>query len=114
MAKNNSGFFEKVYKIVEKIPYGRVSSYGAIARAIGAAGSARMVGWAMNAATGMDEVPAHRVLNRNGVLTGKHHFPGTDLMQKLLEDEGLVVENDHVQDFKNVYWDPVKELGIKE
>lgn len=114
MAKDSSGFFEKVYQVARKIPYGRVTSYGAIARATGAAGSARMVGWAMNGATGMEDVPAHRVLNRNGVLTGKHHFPGTDLMQKLLEEEGLIVENDQVQDFKKVFWDPVKELGVGE
>lgn len=114
MAKDNTGFFEKVYTVTRKIPGGRVTSYGAIARAIGAAGSARMVGWAMNAASTMEDVPAHRVLNRNGVLTGKHHFPGTDLMQKLLEDEGIVVKNDQVQDFNNIFWDPVKELGIEE
>lgn len=114
MKKDNSGFFESVYEVVRKIPYGRVSSYGAIARAVGAAGSARMVGWAMNGATGMDDVPAHRVLNRNGVLTGKHHFPGTNLMQKLLEAEGITVIDDQVEDFKNIFWDPVQELGIEE
>ncbi|HEA29073.1 MAG TPA: MGMT family protein [Leeuwenhoekiella sp.] len=114
MPKDNTGFFDKVYDLARQIPYGRVTSYGAIARALGAAGSARMVGWAMNGASNYDDVPAHRVLNRNGVLTGKHHFPGTDLMQKLLEEEGIVVKEDQVQDFKDLFWDPVTELGFED
>jgi methylated-DNA-protein-cysteine methyltransferase-like protein len=112
MPKDNSGFFDKVYNLVRQIPYGRVTSYGAIARALGAAGSARMVGWAMNGAGNYEDVPAHRVLNRNGLLTGKHHFPGTDLMQRLLEEEGITVVDDCVQDFKVLFWDPVVELGL--
>lgn len=109
----NTGFFEKVYEVAKKIPSGRVTSYGAIAKAIGAPGSARMVGWAMNGAVSHDDVPAHRVLNRNGILTGKHHFPGTSLMQRMLEEEGIIVIEDQVQDFKQLFWDPVKELGFE-
>lgn len=106
--KEDAGsFFEKVYVVARKIPYGRVTSFGAIAKAVGAAKSARMVGYAMNGASSMEDVPAHRVVNRNGVLTGKHHFSGTNLMQQLLESEGVVVKNDQVQDFKNLFWDPM-------
>lgn len=107
--KNNdtSNFFEKVYVVARKIPYGRVTSFGAIAKTVGAAKSARMVGYAMNGASNMEDVPAHRVVNRNGVLTGKHHFRGTNLMQQLLESEGVVVKNDQVQDFKTLFWDPM-------
>ena len=83
-------FFERVYAVVKKIPEGKVTSYGAIARYLGAAGSARMVGWAMNNASKLEDIPAHRVVNRNGLLTGKHHFPGTFVMQQLLEEEGVV------------------------
>jgi methylated-DNA-protein-cysteine methyltransferase-like protein len=103
-------FFEKVYDIVRLVPYGRVTSYGAIAKYLGAAGSARMVGWAMNAAHGHDDVPAHRVVNRTGLLTGKHHFEGTNLMQQLLESEGITVTENKVTDFATLLWDPVKEL----
>ena len=99
-------FFEKVYAVVRQIPVGRVTSYGAIARAIGAPQSARMVGWAMNASHTHADVPAHRVVNRIGLLTGKHHFHGTSLMQQLLENEGIVVKNNQVQDFPDVFWDP--------
>lgn len=99
-------FFDKVYEVVKKIPVGRVTSFGAIANYLGAAKSARMVGWAMNNASKMDDVPAHRVVNRNGLLTGKHHFGGTFAMQQLLEAEGVVVKNDEVQDFKKVFWEP--------
>lgn len=109
MAKN-SGFFDEVYKVVKQIPPGRVTSYGAIGRYLGAAGSARMVGWAMNAAAKMEEVPAHRVVNRNGLLTGKHHFPGTFVMQRLLEEEGILVKEDRICDFKQCFWDPCVEL----
>ena len=111
MSNGSSGFFEKVYATARQIPYGRVTSYGAIARYLGAAGSARMVGWAMNAAYKMHDVPAQRVVNRNGVLTGKHHFSGTDLMQQLLESEGVVIKDNTVQEFKTLFWDPVLELG---
>ena len=102
----NDNFFEKVYAVVRQIPYGRVTSYGAIAKALGAARSARMVGWAMNAAHGKDDVSAHRVVNRNGLLSGKHHFEGTNLMQQLLESEGIKVKNNQVVDFKKVLWEP--------
>ena len=111
---DNSGFFEKVYEVVEKIPPGRVTSYGAIARYLGSGGSARMVGWAMNNASRMEGVPAHRVVNRNGLLTGKHHFPGTFAMQRMLEEEGIKVEEDQVVDFKAHFWDPTVELEAKE
>jgi methylated-DNA-protein-cysteine methyltransferase-like protein len=103
----NSDFFEKVYEVVALIPEGKVTSYGAIAKAIGAAKSSRTVGYAMNACVKLDrDLPAHRVVNRNGVLTGKHHFPGQGVMQKLLEEEGLEIENDQVKNFKNNFWQP--------
>jgi methylated-DNA-protein-cysteine methyltransferase-like protein len=106
-------FFEKVYKVVALIPYGRVASYGAIARYLGTSGSSRMVGWAMNASHQMlQHVPAHRVVNRNGLLTGKHHFGGQDTMQQLLESEGIVVENDQIINFKDFFWDPSIELAL--
>ena len=105
-------FFERVYEIVRKIPYGRVTSYGAIARIIGSPQSSRMVGYAMNAAHSLEDVPAHRVVNRNGLLTGKHHFQGTHLMQQLLESEGIKVKDDKIADFKNVFWDPA--TAVKE
>jgi len=109
MTPETLNFFDKVYTIAKQIPYGRVTSYGAIARFIGAAKSARMVGYAMNGSHGKD-VPAHRVVNRTGLLTGKHHFEGTNLMQQLLESEGIAVINNQIQDFKTVFWDPTKEL----
>jgi methylated-DNA-protein-cysteine methyltransferase-like protein len=99
-------FFERVYSIVRQIPYGKVTSYGAIAKALGAARSARMVGWAMNASHGLVNVPAHRVVNRKGLLTGKHHFEGTQLMQQLLESEGIKVVNNQIIDFEKHFWDP--------
>lgn len=104
------GFFERVYEVVRKVPYGRVTSYGAIARYLGTGRSARMVGWAMNNAHALEDVPAHRVVNRIGVLTGKHHFPGSRLMEQLLEQEGIRVRDDQVVDFKRVFWDPSAEL----
>lgn len=105
-------FFEDVYAVVRLIPRGRVTSYGAIARYLGASGSARMVGWAMNAAHSVSpKVPAQRVVNRNGLLTGKHHFGTPETMQRLLEAEGVEVVNDQVQDFGKVFWDPMKELS---
>ena len=106
---NSDSFFDKVYKVVRKIPFGKVTSYGAIAKYLGAAKSARMVGYAMNNSHGKD-VPAHRVVNRKGLLTGKHHFDGTNLMQQLLENEGIVVKDNQIQNFETVYWDPSKEL----
>ncbi len=109
--KKSDNFFEKVYQVARLIPYGRVTSYGEIAKYLGAARSARMVGWAMNNAHGQEEeVPAHRVVNRKGLLTGKHHFEGTNLMQQLLENEGIVVIENQIQDFEKVLWIPSKEL----
>jgi methylated-DNA-protein-cysteine methyltransferase related protein len=108
---DNDSFFQKVYEVARLIPYGRVTTYGAIAKYLGTAGSSRMVGWAMNGASHLeDPVPAHRVINRIGLLTGKHHFGAPDLMQQLLENEGIVVIDDKVQDFKQLLWDPNKEL----
>lgn len=104
-------FFDKVYEVTKLIPIGRVTTYGAIAKYLGAARSARMVGWAMNASHNNDSIPAHRVVNRNGLLTGKHHFDGTNLMQQLLENEGLVVIENQIQNFQSVFWDPHKELS---
>ena len=108
----HDSFFEKVYEVVRQIPYGRVTSYGAIAEYLGTRGSARMVGWAMNAShTGLLNVPAHRVVNRVGLLTGKHHFGGPRVMQQLLESEGIKVKEDKVVKFDNLFWDPMKELA---
>ena len=104
-----TNFFDKVYEVAKQIPYGRVTSYGAIAKYLGAARSARMVGWAMNNSSAKD-VPAHRVVNRIGVLTGKHHFGGTNLMQQLLENEGVKVKDNQIVDFQKHFWDPGKEL----
>lgn len=105
MAENR---FDDIYDVVRLIPYGRVTSYGAIAKYLGG-GGARMVGWAMNASHGMLDVPAHRVVNRNGILTGKHHFGG-NLMEELLESEGIRIEKDQVVEFKNLFWNPSDEL----
>jgi len=102
-------FFDKVYEVALQIPYGKVTSYGAIAKYLGAARSARMVGWAMNSSSAKD-VPAHRVVNRVGVLTGKHHFGGTNLMQQLLENEGIKVKDNQIVDFQKHFWDPAQEL----
>lgn len=106
---SNADFYEKVYEVVRQVPYGRVTSYGAIARYLGAARSSRMVGYAMNMSHSK-EVPAHRVVNRMGVLTGKHHFPGVHLMQQLLENEGIEVVDDQVKDFDRLFWDPSEVL----
>lgn len=112
MDKNEPGFFDLVYQVVRLIPHGRVTSYGAIARYLGTGKSARMVGWAMNAAHGIPDVPAHRVVNRQGLLTGKAHFSNPNRMQELLEAEGVEIEKDQVKNFKNLYWDPLKELSL--
>lgn len=106
-----SEFYEKVYAVVQLIPFGKVTSYGAIARFVGAPKAARTVGYAMNASIGMPEIPAHRVVNRNGLLSGKHHFGGSLVMQQLLENEGIKVENDQIQDFENAFWDPNTTLN---
>ena len=105
MSKNDN-FFEKVYEVARNIPYGRVTTYGAIAKYLGAARSARMVGWAMNASHYDDSVPAHRVVNRMGLLTGKHHFDGTNLMQQLLENEGIIIKDSKITNFDSVFWEP--------
>jgi len=102
-------FFSRVHDVARCIPYGRVTTYGAIAKFLGSGLSARMVGWAMNACHGMPDVPAHRVVNRVGLLTGKHHFGG-NRMQELLESEGVKIEKDQVVDFKKLFWNPSDEL----
>ncbi|MBO3099128.1 MGMT family protein [Gelidibacter pelagius] len=109
MKPETFNFFDKVYEVAKQIPYGRVTSFGAIANFLGAARSARMVGYALNGSVGKD-VPAHRVVNRKGLLTGKHHFEGTNLMQQLLESEGVIVKDNQVQNFDEIFWEPSKEL----
>jgi len=104
-------FFQRVYEVARLIPFGRVTSYGAIANFLGSRGSARMVGWAMNASGKMEDVPAHRVVNRKGLLSGKHHFEGTNLMQQLLENEGIVVKDNQIVDVEKHFWDPILELN---
>jgi len=107
----NPDFFSKVYKITRLIPFGRVTSYGAIARCLGTARSARMVGWALNNSHFSESfIPAHRVVNRNGLLTGKHHFGGSNVMKELLESEGIQVEDDRIVNFEAIFWDPNTEL----
>lgn len=103
-------FFDDVYAVVRQIPVGRVTSYGLIGQFLGSKSSARMVGWAMNAAHGSPDVPAHRVVNRNGLLTGKMFFGSPNIMQELLEREGIIVENDKIKDFAKVLWNPSEEL----
>lgn len=107
--KQEPNFFEKAHEVARQIPFGRVTSYGAIAEYIGAKRSARMVGWAMNNSHDKN-VPAHRVVNRKGLLTGKHHFEGTNLMQQLLESEGVEVIDNQIQNFEKVFWNPNTEL----
>jgi len=99
-------FFQRVYEVVKQIPYGKITTYGAIAKKIGAPKSARMVGYALNASAMQEDVPAHRVVNRKGLLTGKHHFQGTNLMQQLLENEGVKIKENTVQNFNNHFWEP--------
>ena len=99
-------FFQRVYHVVRRIPYGRVTTYGLIAIHLGSSSSARTVGWALNASHSDSSIPAHRVVNRNGHLTGKHHFKGFDLMRQLLENEGIRIIDDKVMDFKNKLWTP--------
>ena len=111
--QDSTSFFEDVFEVARQIPKGRVTSYGAIAAFLGTRKSARMVGWAMNIAHSIQpKVPAQRVVNRNGMLTGKHHFATPVLMQQLLEKEGIKIENDTVVDFENKFWDPAKELAL--
>lgn len=109
----DAAFFEQVYAVVLQIPKGRVTSYGAIAAALGTKKSARMVGWALNSAHHISpKVPAHRVVNRKGLLSGKMHFATPDAMQQALEGEGIKVQNDQVQDYDKIFWDPVQEIGF--
>ncbi|WP_281614297.1 MGMT family protein [Flammeovirga sp. SubArs3] len=113
MSKYKDGsFFEDVWEVTKLIPKGRVTSYGAIAEYLGSKGSARMVGWAMNASHKSDDVPAHRVVNRKGLLTGKHHFGEFNEMQSRLEAEGIIVKENQIQNMKEVYWDPNIELEL--
>lgn len=113
MKEKHAGFFTMVYQVVRLIPKGRVTNYGAIAKYLGSGKSSRMVGWAMNNAhTEKPKVPAHRVVNRLGLLTGKHHFSDPNKMQELLEKEGVSVVDDQVQNFDTVYWDPMVELAL--
>jgi methylated-DNA-protein-cysteine methyltransferase-like protein len=106
-----SDLYDRIYEVVRQIPAGRATSYGAIAKFVGSPRGSRMVGWAMNQSHSSGAyVPAHRVVNRLGMLSGKHHFPGENLMQQLLENEGIVVVDDQIQDFDKIFWDPMKEL----
>lgn len=108
----NRDFFSRVYDVAMLIPYGRITSYGAIARFLGSGKSARMVGWALNVSHSKpDFIPAHRVVNRNGMLTGKHHFGNSTTMQQLLENEGIIIEDDRIVNFGEKFWDPIKELS---
>ncbi len=109
----NRGFFQRVYDVVRRIPYGRVTTYGAIASYLGSPGAARMVGWAMNQCHSSPHyVPAHRVVNRVGLLTGKHHFDGSSLMQEMLENEGAIIEENRIMNMEDMFWDPIEELGL--
>jgi len=112
ISENKRDFFQLVYQVVRLIPAGRVTSYGAIANYLGTKKSSRMVGWAMNASHGMKDVPAHRVVNRMGLLTGKMHFETPEKMQELLISEGIMVENNQVIDFIKRFWDPMLELNL--
>lgn len=112
IADKHKDFFRDVHDIARLIPKGRVTSYGAIAKALGVARSARVVGWAMNAAHQHPDIPAHRVVNRIGMLSGKMHFSSPNEMQERLESEGIVVEKDQVQDYKKHFWDPQSELEL--
>ncbi|MCH7409762.1 MGMT family protein [Belliella sp. DSM 111904] len=110
MKRSGENYFDLVYEVVKLIPKGRVSTYGAIANYLGIKSGARMVGYAMNAAHGLPEVPAHRVVNRLGILTGKHHFSSPEMMQNLLENEGVSVEKDQIVGFEQLFWDPSTAL----
>jgi methylated-DNA-protein-cysteine methyltransferase-like protein len=113
LPKDSSSFFEDVFEVVRQVPSGRVTTYGAIAQYLGTRLSARMVGWAMNAShVSNPPVPAQRVVNRNGMLSGKHHFPTPTKMEELLKKEGITVKDDVIIDFKKVFWDPSRELAL--
>ncbi|PWH84741.1 MGMT family protein [Brumimicrobium oceani] len=111
VSEQTKDFFQRVFEITRLIPEGRVTSYGSIAKALGTAKSSRMVGWAMNASHREKDIPAHRVVNRNGVLTGKAHFNPPEIMQERLEKEGIKVVDDKIVDFEKLFWDPQQELG---
>lgn len=109
--KTSDDFFSKVYEVTKRIPYGRITSYGAIARYLGSGRSARMVGWALNVShINREFIPAHRVVNRNGLLTGKFHFGNSTTMEQLLKNEGIIIENDRIINFGEKFWDPAGEL----
>jgi methylated-DNA-protein-cysteine methyltransferase related protein len=112
LSEKNKDFFERVFEVARLIPEGRVTSYGAIAKCLGSAKSSRMVGWAMNASHRLPDVPAHRVVNRLGLLSGSAHFEHPNLMKELLEKEGIEVVNNQVQRFQELFWDPLLELGF--
>lgn len=109
---DKESFFENVYEVAKLIPEGRVTSYGAIANYLGVRRSARVVGWAMNGAITLHGIPAHRVVNRTGVLTGKNHFATPTMMEELLANEGIKVKEDQILNFEQVFWDPMKELAL--
>ena len=109
----NEGFFQRVYEVVLLVPRGRVTTYGAIARYLGSPGAARMVGWAMNQSHSSPQyIPAHRVVNRQGLLTGKHHFDGIHMMQEMLENEGAMIRENRILNMAEMFWDPMEELGL--
>lgn len=112
LSEKNADFFERVYQVVELIPAGRVTSYGSIAKYLGAARSSRMVGWAMNNAHSKPHIPAHRVVNRNGLLTGKMHFQTPTSMEELLQKEGITVKDDAIINFEDHFWNPSEELNL--
>ena len=112
LSEKNKDFFDLVYQVCREIPFGRVTSYGAIANYLGSNRGARMVGWAMNNAHKMPEIPAHRVVNRNGQLTGKMHFSSPNEMEERLKKEGINVQNDKIINFEEVFWNPTKELEL--
>lgn len=112
LSEKNKDFFQNVYDVVRLIPEGRATSYGSIAKYLGAPRSSRMVGWAMNAAHDLKDVPAHRVVNRIGLLTGKMHFSDPNQMENLLKNEGVDIKNDQIVNFKEIYWDPSLELEL--
>lgn len=113
VTEHKSDFFKNVFEVVKLVPKGRVSSYGAVAKFLGMPRSSRMVGWAMNKAHGDSSIPAHRIVNRNGVLTGKNNFETPDRMEELLKFESIIVVDDKVQDFKTLFWDPIVELDLE-
>jgi len=108
----SSNYFNNVYDIVKLIPKGRVTSYGSIAKYLGTTKGARIVGWAMNNSHSNSSIPAHRVVNKNGLLTGKHHFPDEKAMENLLKKEGILIKNNRIENFEDIFWDPIIELEL--